>query len=91
MIKYINFFSEINLYFGYTYFNISAFLLLVLLPPIYFKIKGRDFYNEMEKYFAIRACLKINLEKFVKEIIFLINHIKTDCQLFKLNILVNCW
>ena len=90
LIKYINFFSEINLYFGYTYFNIteinlylgyiystiSAFLLLVLLPPIYFKIKGRDFYNEMEKYFAIRACLKINLEKFVKEIFFLINNIK---------------
>ena len=76
LIEYIKFFSEINLYLGYTYFNISAFLLLVLLPPIYFKIKGRDFYNEMEKYFAIRACLKINLEKFVKEIFFLINNIK---------------
>ena len=75
LIKYINFFSEINLYFGYTYFNISAFLLLVLLPPIYFKIKGRDFYNEMKKYFTksdtensvIVVKLSENIEPFPDE------------------------
>ena len=53
LIEYTKFFTEINLYLGYIYSTISAFLLLVLLPPIYFKIKGRDFYNEMKKYFTI--------------------------------------
>ena len=52
LIEYTKFFTEINLYLGYIYSTISAFLLLVLLPPIYFKIKGRDFYNEMKKYYT---------------------------------------
>ncbi len=59
-IEYSKFFSEINLYLGYTYSAISAFLILVLLPPIYFKIKGRDFYDEIKKRLA-----KSNKENFV--------------------------
>ena len=48
------FFSEINSYLGYVCSTISAFFILVLLPPIYYKIKGRDFFDEMKKYFAKR-------------------------------------
>ena len=54
LIEYSKFYSEINLYLGYIYSTISAFLLLLLLPAIYFKIKGRDFYNEIKKRLAKR-------------------------------------
>ena len=54
LIEYSKCYSEINLYLGYIYSTISAFLLLLLLPAIYFKIKGRDFYNEIKKRLAKR-------------------------------------
>jgi hypothetical protein len=51
-VAYTIFFYKINLYLGIMYFAFSAIIIIGILPPIYYKIKGRDFFKEMRKHFA---------------------------------------
>ena len=52
LIGYTIFFYKINSLFGIVYSLFSVFVLLTLIPAIYYKIKGRYFFREMEKFFA---------------------------------------
>ena len=52
LVEYTNFFYKINSFLGIVYSLFSAFVLLTLIPAIYYKIKGRDFFKEMKKHFA---------------------------------------
>jgi hypothetical protein len=52
LVEYTNFFLKVNSFLGIVYSIFSAFLVLTLLPAIYYRIKGRDFFKEMKKHLA---------------------------------------
>ncbi|GEM_PF-1531157 len=65
LLHYNLFFFRENLYFFTVYFLLTIFLLGLLMPPIFYKIKGLDFFALKRKYFQKEKIKSTNEESIV--------------------------